>query len=374
MKTVLLTGVGALGTAALELLARSPGVDRIVTLKRSPWSGASPATLAMLGSTVQGHSKVFEHHQTDLGDTNSLRMVLSAVRPDVIIHSATVQSPRVLMQSGVDERTRQRLRSARFGMWLPWHLLPAVQLQRGINAAGLETRVVNATFPDVVNGAVWNHFGSGPTAGAGNVEICAARVLRQTMHLTGEPMDQIGVSLVGSHALLAYGPIVPHHLRLTVGGRDITNTYDLEAALMRWPEPIDWGRTSNFGLFAASAVKNALALIGDAAINTHVTSPNGLPGGYPARIGPKGVELDLPPDLTSVEAKSLNDQAARWDGIESVESDGTVRYTDEAADAMAALGYPYTEVGIDELESRSKQLKVLFRDATKEIRHSYIQP
>lgn len=345
-----------------------------MTLKRSPWDGVSPAVLAMLGATLQGHDTTFEHYQVDLGETDALAKVLDDVRPDVIVHSATVQTPRVLMDATVEEATRQRLRSAKFGIWLPWHLLPAVQLQRGIDRAGIDTHVVNATFPDAVNVAVWNHFGHGPTAGAGNVEVCAARVTRHVMELTGAPMHAVEVSLVGSHALLVYGPVVPHLLRVTVDGEDITDTYDLAEGLLRWPEPIDWGRSSNFTLFAASAVKNALALIGHAPVRTHVTSPNGLPGGYPARIGPTGVELDLPPGLDPHEARALNEAALAWDGIESIGKDGTVRYTAEAADAMAALGYPYAEIEFDELEARSKQLTVLFRDATKETSHSNVQP
>lgn len=372
MTTVLLSGVGALGGAALEFLARSPEIDRVVTLKRSPWNGVSDVVLAMLGATLQGYDTNFEHHQVDLGDTDHLARVLSAVRPEVIVHSATVQTPRILMEAGVDDATRQRLRSAKFGMWLPWHLLPAADLQRGIDSAGIDTLVVNATFPDAVNVAIWNHFGRGPIAGAGNVEVCAARVTRHVMQMTGVPMESVEVSLVGSHALLVYGPVVPHHLRITVDGDDFTNSYDLEEGLMRWPEPIDWGRISNFALFAASAVKNALALVAEHPIRTHVTSPNGLPGGYPARIGPEGVELDLPTTTDPDSARALNEAALVWDGISSVEQDGTVRYTDEAAAAMASLGYPYIEVTFDELEARSRQLKVLFQDAIKETSHSHL--
>lgn len=370
MTTIMLSGVGALGGWALEFLARSDGVDRIVTLKRSPWSGPSAAVLAMLGATFQGHAKSYEHHHVDLADTDALARVLAQVRPEAIIHSATVQSPRLLMQSGVDPGVRATLRTARFGMWLPWHLLPAVQLQAGIIKSGINAHVVNATFPDVVNVAVWRHFGQGPTAGAGNVEVCAARVLRYVMERTGASMTDVEVSLVGSHALLAYGPAVPHHFRLKVAGKDVTDEYDLDEILMRWPEPIDWGRSDNFAVFAASAVKNVLALTGQLDVRTHVTSPDGRPGGYPAVIGPTGVALMLPEGLSEAKAIALNDDAARWDGVEEITADGTVRYTAEAAATMAQLGYPYVEVGVDELETRSKQLKILYQDATKETSHS----
>ena len=95
MSTVMLTGVGDLGGWALEFLAQTEGVHRIVTVKRSPWSGPSRSVLAMLGSVFQGSDKAFEHHQVDLADTDRMARLLEESRPDAILHSATVR-PRSL--------------------------------------------------------------------------------------------------------------------------------------------------------------------------------------------------------------------------------------------------------------------------------------
>ena len=209
MTTVLVSGVGALGGWALELLARTPGVDRIVTVKRSPWRGPSWTTIAMLGSAIEGHTKQFEHHQVDLADEEEMARLLAEVRPDAIVHSATVQSPRILSGAALEPGLRAEVRAATFGMWLPWQLWPAAQLTRAIELAGIDTHVVNASFPDVVNVAIWRRFGHGPSTGAGNLEVCAARVLRYVMATTGRPAAEIEVSLVGSHALLVRGTVGP---------------------------------------------------------------------------------------------------------------------------------------------------------------------
>ncbi len=364
MTTVLLSGVGQLGGWALEFLARTPGVERIVTLKRSPWAGPSRTTMAMLGSALEGHTKQFEHHRADLADEREVARLLAEIRPDVIVHSATVQSPRRFMGATVDPGRRAEIRAATFGLWLPWHLWPAAQLVRAVELAGIDTHVVNASFPDVVNVALWRHFGHGPTAGAGNVEVCAARVLRHVMAVTDRPAADIEVSLVGSHALLAYGAIVPHHFRLTVGGVDATAAVDLAAVLSSWPEPINWGRADVFSLFAASAVKNAVALTQPDAVTTHVTSPMGLPGGYPATIGDGRVDLRLPPGLDTAQATAINDRAARFDGIDRIAADGTVVYTAEARAAMENLGYRCEAVGFDDLPRRCGELQQLYRDLT----------
>lgn len=372
MSTILLSGVGNLGGWALELLARTPGVDRLVTLKRGPWAGSSLSTLAMIGSTFQGHTKAFEHHRVDLAETDRVVQLLMDIRPDAILHSATVQSPRRLMQADIDPGLRAVLRTATFGMWLPWHLLPAARLTEAVEKAGLDTHVVNAAFPDVVNVALWQRYGHGPSAGAGNVEICATRVLRHVMEASGADSDDIEIFLIGSHALLSYGPGsgVPHYFRVLVEGRDVTPEYDLDNILTSWPEPIDWKKVDVFSLFAASAVKNVMALLGEEPIRTHVTSPNGLPGGYPAVMGDGRIDLDLPEDLSRGEAIALNQSAARWDGIANIESDGTVVYTSEATNAMTELGYRCDSVAFDQLPQRSDQLETVYQRLTKQEENS----
>jgi hypothetical protein len=365
MTTILLSGVGALGGWALELLARSPGVDRIVTVKRNPWPGAALPSLASIGAVFQGHTKRFEHHQVDVSDVAALARLLAEVKPDVVLHSATVGSPRRLMKATVDAGIRSTLSQATFGLWLPWHLLPAARLTEAVARSGIETKVVNASFPDVVNPAIWAHHGHGPVAGAGNVEVCAAQVLRYLVDVEGENPADVEVSLVGSHALLGYGAAsgVPYHLQLSVRGRDVTNAYALDS-MLEWPEPIQWSKVDVFSLFAASAVKNALALVAAEPVRTHVTGPNGLPGGYPAQVHVGEVSLDLPDGLSTDAAVDINRRAARWDGIDRIDSDGTVVYTDIARGAMAELGYHEDSVRFDDLAVQSDRLIDLFERLT----------
>ena len=91
-----------------------------------------------------------------------------------------------------------------------------------------------------------------------------------------------------------------------------------------------------------------------------MTAPSGLPGTYPARIESGDVKLELPEDLTEDEAVALNEEALRWDGIERIESDGTVIYTGDAQAAMIELGVPSDPVAFAELPRRSALLNDLY--------------
>jgi hypothetical protein len=366
MTTVMLTGLGALGGWALEFLARSPDVTRIVTMTRSAGDGPSRSTLAMLGSMLQGHAKRFEHHIRDLTDTTGVARLIREVSPDVVVHSATVQSPRRLMQARVDPGVRARLRAATFGLWLPWHLLPATLLTRAIESAGVDPPVVNAAFPDVVNPAIWARFGRGPVAGAGNVEVAAAQVERFLIDTLDAERADLVVRLVGSHALLAHGPDagVPHRLQILLGGDDVTADHAL-GEMLAWPEPIDWSKVDVFSLFGASAVKNALALVGESTVVTHMSAPNGLPGGYPVEIDEGRIMLDLPDTLTESDAAALNTDAAAWDGIAEIGPDG-VRYTAESAAAMEELGHHDPDISFDDLAAQAARLSDLYRRLTHE--------
>lgn len=364
MSTVVVSGLGVFGGWVVEFLARTPGVDRIVAIDRMPRMAPSRLTMAMIGSVFQGHTKAFDYHQVDLTETDRLARLLAEIAPDAIVHTATLQSPRRFMTATIDEGLRAAVRRATFGMWLPWHLLPATLLTEAVGRAGVDAHVINVAFPDVVNVALWKRFGFGPRAGAGNVEVAAAWVLRYAMEATGAAAEDIEVSLVGSHALLAKGTEVPHHFRLAIGGRDVTADFDLDLILKTWPEPTDWGRADVFSLFAASAVKNAMALVEDSPLDTHVTAPDGLPGGYPARVGNGSIVLRLPDGLDQARAVATNEAAARWDGIERIEADGTVVYTEAARSAMADIGYDCEAVTFDELDADAARLLKFYDDLT----------
>lgn len=55
-----------------------------------------------------------------------------------------------------------------------------------------------------------------------------------------------------------------------------------------------------------------------------------MPSGYPICVRRKSIELDLPAGISRDEAVEFNNLCARADGVEGIESDGTLIHTEDA--------------------------------------------
>ena len=90
------------------------------------------------------------------------------------------------------------------------------------------------------------------------------------------------------------------------------------------------GRHFNY-LTAVTAIPLVSALLDeDISVRTHAPGVLGLPGGYPICVRRKSIELDLPAGISNGEAVEFNNLCARADGVERIESDGTLIYTEDA--------------------------------------------
>jgi hypothetical protein len=150
-------------------------------------------------------------------------------------------------------------------------------------------------------------------------------------------------------------------MKLVLGDKDITKNFDTDRvmvdAVKLYPPGIEFTKVS-----ASSTIKNMMALLFNTGIMTHSPGPNGLPGGYPVRLDAKGAEVILPEGLTLEEAIRLNEESQRLDGIERIEADGTVVFTDYAVNIMKEiLGFECRQFRPDESEERAKELISLYR-------------
>ncbi len=117
---------------------------------------------------------------------------------------------------------------------------------------------------------------------------------------------------------------------------------------------------------ASSTIKNLMALVFNMGTVTHSPGPNGLPGGYPVRLSAKGAEVVLPEGLTLEEAIRINEEAQRYDGVERIEDDGTVVFTDQATSIMKEmLGFDCKQFTPAESEGRARELIALYRQLEK---------
>jgi hypothetical protein len=147
----------------------------------------------------------------------------------------------------------------------------------------------------------------------------------------------------------------PWHAEVLVDGEPIAG--DRVERAFHEPYPLAGGRATHL-LTAAATVAAVEGLLADEPVAAHAPAPGGRPGGYPVWLSRAGVELDLPPGLAEADAIALNARAARWDGIECIEADGTAVLTAAAAaDAREALGVDLARMAPADLDGLAAELR-----------------
>lgn len=193
--------------------------------------------------------------------------------------------------------------------------------------------------------------------------------LRKTVaEKLGIPMNNVEIQMIAHHYHGYYFPRhgtgceAPYFLKIFVNQEDITNQFDIEMLVSEIPKHArrPEGAAGQY-VVAASSLKNIMEIYNDSGKITHAPGPQGLPGGYMVRLNRKGAEVVLPEGLTLDEAIRINEEAQKYDGIEAILEDGTVRYTDKSWSVLKELiGYDCKEMGVDESEERAKELREKF--------------
>jgi hypothetical protein len=146
-----------------------------------------------------------------------------------------------------------------------------------------------------------------------------------------------------------------------VGDQDVTSQFDTDLLLYRVSQDRHSGPPGN-SVVAASGVKNGLALLHDTGLLAHSPGPQGLPGGYPVRLGASGAEVVLPTGVTMEQALAYAEAGQRCDGVERIEKDGTVVYTDKATQIIKeVLGYDLSSLDFDDCDEQAAELIVRFQ-------------
>ena len=361
--TILIAGLGDLGSVVLELLARERWPGRIVAGSRDLSRVTARVNLARLGALAQGCRPLLEAQRLDLDDEVDSAEVIRRIAPDVILCTATRQS--WSLPARLPPTPRQALARAGFGVWLPIHLVLSWKLMRAVGQSGHPAQVLIAPYPDVAN-CVLARVGLAPTCGVGNLDEIVPKVELLAAARLGVAPTELEVTLVAHHAFQAFAfgrsdrPHPPYFLRLTHRGRDVTEAGGGGNILLS-PYPVTRGLASHF-LTAGSTVRLLRALGSDREQRLHAPGPLGLPGGYPVHVGTHGVRLAPIDGLPREAAIDINVRSHRFDGIERIDPDGSVVFVSESVDIMdRELGYRCATLHPDELAARADELLSRFR-------------
>jgi hypothetical protein len=360
--TIMLIGLGGLGSVMLELLAREEGLGRIVVGSRNVTRGIARCNLARLGAMAQGYAPSISFIPLDLNDKEAVAETVHREAPDIILSTATMQT--WWLPDLLPPEQAAAIKGAGFGVWLPVHLTLTLKLMEALRDAAYRGITLTAPFPDVVN-CVLGRLDLAPTCGVGNLDEIVPKVRLLAAERLGAPLDAVRVLLVAHHALepAAFGEprdeIPPYFLRVEVGGQDVTEAIRADELLLA-PYPLTPGPPTHF-LTAGSTVRLIRALLSDSGALLHAPGPSGLPGGYPVIVNRSGVQPAPIEGLTLAEAIAINERSHRFDGIERIEADGSVVFCPEAADVLRVeLGYDCDRLSPCESEERAKELIARF--------------
>ena len=364
--SVMVVGLGELGGYVLEFLARVPNIPKIAAVDvREDW-GLRKTTSAIAGASQFGLYPDIEFIQLDAFDIDKTAEILQEVQPTILYNSTTLQSWWVITQLPQD--AYKAIDEARFGPWYPMHFVPTYKLMQAVKKSGIKTHVVNAAFPDLVNPAL-GKIGMAPTVGIGNIDnlLCSSRIVAAKMF--DVPLRVVTIYMVAPHFFSYYVSRfgkdggAPYYIKVMIDDRDVTPQINRDEFLANvitiGKRP---GGVQANPVVASSVCKIILGMLFDTNELGHAPGPNGLPGGYPIKLSADGVEVFVPEDLTLEEAIRINTEAQSFDGVESIEDDGTVVITKKSADIFKKLFDFDCEVyTVKDCETKAKELDEKFK-------------
>src|SRR5215469_7018397 len=90
--TIMLVGLGDLGAAVLELLARQESLGQIVVCSRRTARGLARCNLARMGAMAQGYEPSIRFVTLDINDADAVADTVRHEAPDLIFSAASLQT------------------------------------------------------------------------------------------------------------------------------------------------------------------------------------------------------------------------------------------------------------------------------------------
>lgn len=337
--TILIVGCGELGGILLEYLCRIPNIGNIVVADIDEEHAQRKVNSALHGASYLDLYPDINSKTISLLNQDSSTELIAEVNPCIIFNGTTLQSWWVVNEIPKELNEKLYLPRVGLGAWVPMHLALTAKLMTAVKASGVDTQVVNSSFPDVVNVSL-NKIDMAPTIGIGNASLLIPYIQKTAASILNIHRRNIRVDLIAHHyhcynwARSGTGTEAPHYMRVYDGTQDITSEFgsikDFVAQLPKYGAR-PGGRNGQYQV-AASCLKNILDIYYDTNAQSMAPGPLGLEGGYPVRLGRAGAKLALPADITREQARALMLEAQQFDGIQYIADNGDVHVTEETAE------------------------------------------
>lgn len=333
--TLLIVSLGELGTSVLEAAGRSGLFARIVVASRSAEKARGRINNALLGCGIEGSFPRFDAIRFDLNDPSSSKM-LRDLNPDVIFTAPTLKP---WWKVGGTEAGGAQAAKVPFGGYLSLQLAPMAAFREVIADSGIAATWIAASYPDVVN-PILVRSGYGPSFGIGNVQEPIPKLQALVGRELGVSPTEVSVKLVAQHAFEYFvfrenppESLPPYRLKISVGGQDHTALGErMLRAQFTFPYDLHFNRIT-----ASAALAAMRAVAYPEPVPLHLPGILGLVGGYPVVMDRGHVRLNVHPEWSENEAIATNEASLPFDGIGSVEADGTAVFSTQTITALRDL-------------------------------------
>lgn len=343
MAKVLIAGYGSAGQYLVDFLLkdhRLNSLDEIYIMSRKSLSEVEPRLrISTISAGLSGNYTPIKYVKCNFDDIDRMAEVVSEIEPDVVVYTGRYAS-------GLKYGSFSYPNGIGYGVWLPMSFPYIYKLMQAVKKSGVETKVINTSFPDGVN-PLLDTVDLAPYCGAGNLNHLIPRI-KKVFAKRGYDPYRLSVDLVGSHYLNTYvskeGITRGCPFKLSIKNYDSYDFEDLirddEDALKVFANCKDnsaGGQVRN-QMIATDCAEIVRLLTEDTPCKEtiHVPGFKGLPGGcrvISSGSHCKGFSVDS--NSTIEEIKEINTEGLRLDGV--VVKEGAVKFTDEVRSKMKSV-------------------------------------
>lgn len=330
---ILIIGAGDLCLRIGVRLVALSGIGRMFIAGRDLVVGAAKARFIASCGTVP-----VTWMTVDVSAVDQVAGLIANCQPHVLVNCAALHSPWALADR--DDPVAVAFRNAGFAAQLPAQLPLLLNVMQAVRRTGFDGAIINCSYPDVTQ-PVLHRLGQAPTLGIGNagmIHMMVEAILRSKGD-TRRLQTIAHHSQVSMTAAAALSDVpAAHRPRVFLDGCE-QSIIELLGTTPGLPLTVSLNEIT-----AAHAVAVIAAWAGlRPELNTAAPGVHGLPGGWPIVVSEGSLDIDLPRGIDSRAVLDYHRDAARLDGVEAIEEDGTVRFTDTLRQALSRwpeLGEP----------------------------------